>query len=88
METGRDSNSVETHTCRTKGCKDEGMQQQAMVLLIIGVALGLGPAMFAISRPRREREPLGPQRIALLSLGIVGGLCIIVAAGFFFAGTG
>ena len=60
------------------------LMQSALVLIITGVLLGMPTAIFAYSNPRREGEPLGAQRKALLGLSALGMAGVLVGAAAFF----
>jgi hypothetical protein len=56
----------------------------AVVFLVIGVLLICATAMFRVSRPRRAGQPLGPVRSVLLSMSIIGWLCVLAGASMLF----
>ena len=56
----------------------------AVVLLAVGVLLILATAISRPSRPRRSGDPLGPVRSVLLSLSVIGWLCVLAGAAMFF----
>jgi hypothetical protein len=58
----------------------------AVVFLIVGVLLILVTAISRPSRPRRPGDPFGPVRPVLLSLSVIGWLCVLVGAAMFFGG--
>jgi len=56
----------------------------AVVFLIVGVLLILVTAISRPSRPRRPGDPFGPVRPVLLSLSVIGWLCVLAGAAMFF----
>jgi hypothetical protein len=57
-----------------------------VVFLVVGVLLIFATAITRPSRPRRTGQPFGQVRAVLLSLCIIGWLCVLAGAALFFAG--
>jgi hypothetical protein len=60
--------------------------QLAIVFVVVGVLLTLATSIFRQSRPRRAGDPLGPVRAVLLSMGLIGWLCVLIGAALLFTG--
>ncbi len=59
------------------------MYPEAFVLLSIGLIAGWISSAYAMRNPRREGEPFGSRRKAMLVLSLFGACCLVAYAAIF-----
>ena len=60
------------------------MRQQAILLIMASVILGLATPIYALRHPRRKGEPLGNQRKIFLGISLLALLGLLAGAVIFF----